>query len=256
MYYLNSRYYDPHIGRFISIDAIEYLDFEIVNGLNLYAYCGNNPVMYCDPEGNAWWHWLIAGAIVAALAIRTIITAGGLVPAFGAVVSAMYGVASSVALSVFSFGFVGASIALGGAALYALSNSNSVSDFMEEGNWGTVLSVAGSGVYGMIGGYFSWNEQMRKDHSFDTERKRFWKSEANNPKSIYNDKERMSKGLAPDGYVLHHPYGRYGSKESIYVPITVEEHKAIHKMYGYGNGSGGYNQYYPFSDWWWIFRRL
>ena len=52
LYYLNSRYYDPHIGRFISIDAIEYLDIEIVNGLNLYAYCMNNPVMYSDPEGN------------------------------------------------------------------------------------------------------------------------------------------------------------------------------------------------------------
>ena len=54
LYYLNSRYYDPYIGRFISIDAIEYLDFEIVNGLNLYAYCGNNPVMHCDPEGKFW----------------------------------------------------------------------------------------------------------------------------------------------------------------------------------------------------------
>ena len=54
-YYLQSRYYDPETGRFISPDAVEYLDHENAQGLNLYAYCGNNPVMRVDPTGNAWW---------------------------------------------------------------------------------------------------------------------------------------------------------------------------------------------------------
>ena len=52
LYYLKSRYYDPKTGRFISQDSIEYLDPESINGLNLYAYCGNNPVMYVDYNGN------------------------------------------------------------------------------------------------------------------------------------------------------------------------------------------------------------
>ena len=52
LYYLNTRYYDPTIGRFITIDSIEYLDPETINGLNLYAYCLNNPVMYSDPTGH------------------------------------------------------------------------------------------------------------------------------------------------------------------------------------------------------------
>ena len=51
LYYLNSRYYDPETGRFISPDSVSYLDPETCNGLNLYAYCGNNPVMYTDPYG-------------------------------------------------------------------------------------------------------------------------------------------------------------------------------------------------------------
>ena len=51
LYYLQTRYYDPETGRFITIDGIEYLDPETINGLNLYAYCGNNPVMYTDPTG-------------------------------------------------------------------------------------------------------------------------------------------------------------------------------------------------------------
>ena len=56
LYYLRSRYYDPEIGRFISIDGIKYLNPNIINGLNLYAYCVNNPVMNVDPNGNAWWN--------------------------------------------------------------------------------------------------------------------------------------------------------------------------------------------------------
>ncbi|MDE6613305.1 MAG: RHS repeat-associated core domain-containing protein, partial [Clostridia bacterium] len=53
-YYLKTRYYDPELGRFISQDSIEYADLETINGLNLYAYCANNPVMYFDPNGNSW----------------------------------------------------------------------------------------------------------------------------------------------------------------------------------------------------------
>ncbi|MGM9632392.1 MAG: RHS repeat-associated core domain-containing protein [Eubacteriales bacterium] len=52
MYYLTTRYYDPKTGRFINADSIEYLDPKAINGLNLYAYCRNNPVMYFDPSGH------------------------------------------------------------------------------------------------------------------------------------------------------------------------------------------------------------
>ena len=51
LYYLESRYYDPEVGRFINADAVSYIDPETINGLNLYAYCGNNPVMNVDTEG-------------------------------------------------------------------------------------------------------------------------------------------------------------------------------------------------------------
>ena len=54
LYYLKSRYYDPEVGRFLSADSIEYLDPESLNGLNLYAYCNNNPVNYVDPTGQFW----------------------------------------------------------------------------------------------------------------------------------------------------------------------------------------------------------
>ena len=54
LYYLQSRYYDPEIGRFISQDEVTYLDPETINGLNLYAYCLDNPVNMVDPTGHFW----------------------------------------------------------------------------------------------------------------------------------------------------------------------------------------------------------
>ena len=44
-YYLRARYYNPAVGRFLQEDVYR------GDGLNLYAYCGNNPVIYYDPSG-------------------------------------------------------------------------------------------------------------------------------------------------------------------------------------------------------------
>ena len=46
-YYLRARYYNPVAGRFMQEDVYQ------GDGLNLYAYCGNNPVVYDDPSGYA-----------------------------------------------------------------------------------------------------------------------------------------------------------------------------------------------------------
>ncbi len=59
LYFLQTRYYDPEVGRFISQDSVEYADPTTVNGLNLYAYCGNNPVMNVDPTGHSLLAFLL-----------------------------------------------------------------------------------------------------------------------------------------------------------------------------------------------------
>ncbi len=51
LYYLQSRYYDPEIGRFINMDAYFVAGNDYIQGTNMYAYCYNNPVMYVDPTG-------------------------------------------------------------------------------------------------------------------------------------------------------------------------------------------------------------
>ena len=52
-YYLQSRYYDPAIGRFVNADGQISLDGSFLN-TNQFAYCGNNPVNQVDPEGNSF----------------------------------------------------------------------------------------------------------------------------------------------------------------------------------------------------------
>ena len=76
MYYLQSRYYDPTIGRFISPDGVEYLESDNVNGLNLYAYCYNNPINYVDPSG----HFPVLACILGLIALTGMgLTIGGVV---------------------------------------------------------------------------------------------------------------------------------------------------------------------------------
>ena len=71
LYYFGARYYDARLSRWVSTDPIlsKYLPtgnkkrdsnlpgmggvFNPVN-LNLYHYSGNNPVIYVDPDGNAY----------------------------------------------------------------------------------------------------------------------------------------------------------------------------------------------------------
>lgn len=67
-YNLFSRYYDPQIGRFISPDNVNYLDPARINGLNLYAYCNNDPVNLCDPSGHSATASFLIGMGIAALA--------------------------------------------------------------------------------------------------------------------------------------------------------------------------------------------
>ena len=56
-YYLNSRYYNPEIGRFINSDGKMAGVGESIQGYNLFAYCFNNPVNLSDENGD-WPQWL------------------------------------------------------------------------------------------------------------------------------------------------------------------------------------------------------
>lgn len=69
LYYLQSRYYDPVVGRFLNTDASSNL---AANGAfisyNLFSYCLNNPLKYADPNGEiAITTLILIGSAVIAL---------------------------------------------------------------------------------------------------------------------------------------------------------------------------------------------
>ena len=67
-YYLQTRYYDPTICRFINADNYELVSqLASSKELNMYAYCRNNPIMYTDATGEGWILALViigAGALI------------------------------------------------------------------------------------------------------------------------------------------------------------------------------------------------
>ncbi len=131
LYYLNTRYYDPAIGRFINIDSITYAEPSVINGLNLYVYCGNNPVMDIDPDGT--WSWKTILKAVVAVAVVVV----------------------AVAVSVASAGTVTGAIAAGatiGAAVGGtVSAATAYQEAKEEGKtgeelWEAVVDKASTGM--------------------------------------------------------------------------------------------------------------
>ena len=61
LYYLQSRYYDPEMGRFINGDAYATTGQGVL-GNNMFAYCRNNPVCYDDPTGE--WSVLATKCVI------------------------------------------------------------------------------------------------------------------------------------------------------------------------------------------------
>ena len=149
LYFLKTRYYDPEIGRFMTIDDISYLDPESINGLNLYAYCLNNPVMMVDNRGcaPAWWQWLVSGLTLAA-GIALCFVPGGQAFGVGLIVAGATSMTSNILSAAGVDGKTATIVTnvlsiVGGIALC-------FTPFAAIG-----ASMIGSGVLGIAGGYVS-----------------------------------------------------------------------------------------------------
>ena len=66
-YYLQSRYYDPAICRFINADTFATTDANGFLSANMFAYCENNPINNSDPTGKLLLGAMLAGAAVGVL---------------------------------------------------------------------------------------------------------------------------------------------------------------------------------------------
>ncbi|MCY7356287.1 MAG: DUF4329 domain-containing protein, partial [Rudanella sp.] len=101
--YALNRTYDSKQGRFTQVDPIgmNAVDFKHPQTLNLYNYCGNDPINYTDPSGLFWgflkklFKWIMV-AIAVIVAILTIIAAPATIAGILGAISAGAGAASSV----------------------------------------------------------------------------------------------------------------------------------------------------------------
>lgn len=170
LYFLQTRYYDPEVGRFISQDSLEYADPETTNGLNLYAYCGNNPVMNVDPTGEFFITFLFVTLGIGLVAGATV---GGISAAVngenvwegiwkGALVGLMIGgsvVAIGTGIVVFAAGSIGAAVSIGAGVGSLIAISMTLSEQLQNGGFGNLDMktvgaswLVGFGIGALIGG--------------------------------------------------------------------------------------------------------
>ena len=129
---MGHRYYNPEWGRWLSPDEIEYLDPESINGLNLYAYCKNDPINYVDPDGHFPVLALLIGIGISALVggvsagVISAIEGNSIEAIIGdALGGALIGAATGAAFTL--GGFVGAGMLTAKAAAISLGVSTAAS---------------------------------------------------------------------------------------------------------------------------------
>ena len=153
LYYCNARYYSPKWRRFISPDDTAYIDPEAVNGLNLYAYCGNDPVNYADPSGHALVSLLVGMAVSFAIGFAG--SAAFQYIQYGNVNLLQAGVdglfaAASAALAYTGISWIGSVIAGAGMGMAQYTVDSTV--FRDDFSWSGLLTA---GVWGGLGGLAS-----------------------------------------------------------------------------------------------------
>ena len=148
LYYLQSRYYDATLCRFLNRDNVNYLEPESIHGLNLYAYCNNNPVMFADPSGHFampnWLKWLIGGVVIAGLGIATVFTGGAAGVILGA---AFYGaVTGSVGGAIVGGVIGGVASAISGEGFWSGFANGAADGFMSGAIMGGMTGALTAGI--------------------------------------------------------------------------------------------------------------
>ena len=120
MYYLQSRYYDPVVGRFINTDTYASTGQSVI-GHNMFAYCCNNPITLADRSGSVGTLAIVCAVSATisgvANAVATAVSGGsfqdcllaGLVGAIGGGIGAFVG--STAPLSALAANVIGRGVA-------------------------------------------------------------------------------------------------------------------------------------------------
>lgn len=160
----------------MSPNDVSYLEPKSVNGLNLYCYCLNNPISYCDPSGHAPQWLQVAGGIglgvgilICGVAIGILTARVGTATFLGAVaVGAAKGALIGAAIGVGAGAIAGGSGAMISGEEFGSSEfwSNVLYEGMLGFGVGAVIEAVAGGIHGANGWYnakalekcwFKWN---------------------------------------------------------------------------------------------------
>ncbi|MCX7033222.1 MAG: RHS repeat protein [Arenimonas sp.] len=156
--YMQQRYYDQGVGRFLSVDPVTALDTGDMRHLNRYAYGFNNPYKFTDPDGRTPVH--AAGAVIGGVVgfigggvVSAISSGGDLKKTFaGAVGGAVGGVITGGTLGAASPAAAVAAAAVTGGILgevtsqtvtNAMEHGGEVSEYQYDGGQVAMAGVAG-----------------------------------------------------------------------------------------------------------------
>ena len=213
-YYLQSRYYDPEIGRFINADSYASTDATGLLSTNMFAYCENNPVMRVDPTGELFWD--ILDVFMAALSWDDFLESPSLVNLGWAALDTL-----ALLPGVPSSGYARRGVEV----VSSISHANKAKDAAKIG-W-------------KVGDDISKLTRAGNVPSWSTVRQRYWKNEALTNYKEYSPEDllRMSQGRAPlalnpnNGKMypmeLHHPNGRSGDNFFNFIRVTPWEHDIL-----------------------------
>jgi len=156
--YAGARYYDPLIGRFLSVDPKEASEDE-PGSLNLYAYVLNNPYKYIDPDGQ--WAHIAGGALAGGFGGATTGYAakgwGGVIK--GAAIGVVAGAVISAAFQPLHSYAAGSAVASTGLTVVSNGAANVVGQIANNGIDGreyfddfSGASMVGASLGGSVGG--------------------------------------------------------------------------------------------------------
>jgi RHS repeat-associated protein len=212
MYYLNSRYYNPSLGRFTNSDEFSLLYHQKdLLGMNLYQYCDNNPINKCDEFG--FWPSL-AKVFTAVLVTVAIIVVGvacgpvGLIIATAMACTAMTGCISGGVLNV----------AIGGALNNGKSWQENLADGMYDGYLGGVLSGGiTSGYAAYTAGKLLVFTSLKDRISSITNQPKLWKEISKNVEAA------TRKGIRDGGKSVQIIYENIKTGEQIVKHILMDK---------------------------------
>lgn len=230
MYYCNSRYYVPEWCRWLNADHISCLNPQSIYELNLFAYCGNDPVIGYDPNGTFNLGKFLMCVGIASLAtvaiVATVLSCGAASAAIAPMAFAYLGISANATAALVTTAAVATSV---GIAAFAVADIQSIINNGGE----NYLSFLGDSYEGIKTGLYFVSYLFPAIGEY--------------AQSGWGRETTGTKNAPPKS----HPYGKYIKNGSKGNDITIYNGRgqAIVR-YDYTHSHNGMNPHIHMIKWW------